>query len=227
VDYNPAIVGQLPNESTAVIIFERPDGDRNYVARDFAVAVFLAQAVPPGTDSKPPPKTMSRVARSIFSPCWEGSNPCASTRSSHLPDAFPPQSKSCAACSPRGWRPIAPGTGTSGSGVLRSVWRSCQGAAGAPSVPNVQIGMPRHRGPRVRIQFPPAQSLVRTFPSGSDRRNPPINRRQGRIGSCGPSTGRSEQRRPAREKTRRRCSARPRWSRRRCSNTTSSAPPVS
>ena len=103
----------------------------------------------------------------------------------------------------------------------------CGESAGAPSVPNVQIGMPRHRGPRVRIQFPPAQSLVRTFPSGSDRRNPPINRRQGRIGSCGPSTGRSEQRRPAREKTRRRCSARPRWSRRRCSNTTSSAPPVS
>ena len=56
-----------------------------------------------------------------------------------------------------GWRPIAPGTGTSGSGILRSVWRSCQGAAGAPSVPNVQIGMPRHRGPRVRIQFPPGE----------------------------------------------------------------------
>jgi Thiamine pyrophosphate enzyme, N-terminal TPP binding domain len=72
VDYNPAIVGQLPNESTAVIIFERPDGDRNYVARDFAVAVLLVQAVPPGTDSKPPPKTMSRVARSIFSPCRQG-----------------------------------------------------------------------------------------------------------------------------------------------------------
>jgi threonine/homoserine/homoserine lactone efflux protein len=52
-----------------------------------AVAVFLAQAVPPATDSKPPPKTMSRVARSIFSPCWEGSNPCASTRSSHLQNA--------------------------------------------------------------------------------------------------------------------------------------------
>jgi hypothetical protein len=118
VDYNPASVGQLPNESTAVIIFERPDGDRNYGPVISAVAVFLAQAVPPATDSKPPPKTMSRVARSIFSPCWEGSNPCASTRSSHLPDAFPPQSKSCAACSPRGWRPIAPGTGTSGSGVL-------------------------------------------------------------------------------------------------------------
>ena len=33
---------------------------------------------------------------------------------------------SCAACSPRGWRPIAPGTGTSRSGVLLSVWRSCQ-----------------------------------------------------------------------------------------------------
>ena len=71
-------------------------------------------------------QTISRVARSIFSPSWEGSNPCASTRSSYLPDAFPPQSKSCAACSPRGWRPIAPGTGTSQSDVLRSVWRSCQ-----------------------------------------------------------------------------------------------------
>jgi hypothetical protein len=33
--------------------------------------------------------------------------PVASTRSSHLPDAFPSQSNSCAACSPRGWRPIA------------------------------------------------------------------------------------------------------------------------
>jgi len=40
VDYNPAIVGQLPNESTAVIIFERPDGDRNYVARDFSSSRF-------------------------------------------------------------------------------------------------------------------------------------------------------------------------------------------
>ena len=29
--------------------------------------------------------------------------------------------------------------------------------------------------PEVRIHSPPAQSLVRTFPSGSDRRNPPIN----------------------------------------------------
>jgi hypothetical protein len=40
VDYNPASVGQLPNESTAVIIFERPDGDRNYVARDFSSSRF-------------------------------------------------------------------------------------------------------------------------------------------------------------------------------------------
>jgi adenylate cyclase len=31
-------------------------------------------------------------------------------------------------CSPRGWRPIATGTGTSRSGVLLSVWRSCQRA---------------------------------------------------------------------------------------------------
>ena len=29
--------------------------------------------------------------------------------------------------------------------------------------------------PKVRIHLSPAQSLVRTFPSGSDRRNPPIN----------------------------------------------------
>ena len=28
---------------------------------------------------------------------------------------------------------------------------------------------------QVRARLPPAQSLVRTFPSGSDRRNPPIN----------------------------------------------------
>jgi hypothetical protein len=201
VDYNPAIVGQLPNESTAVIIFERPDGDRNYVARDFAVAVFLAQAVPPGTDSKPPPKTMSRVARSIFSPCWEGSNPCASTRSSHLPDAFPPQSKSCAACSPRGWRPIAPGTGTSGSGVLRSVWRSCQGAAGAPSVPNVQIGMPRHRGPRVRIRLAPAESQ-QTFGVNKHRTEIPGRFQRGRtdhiLDACAraANTSRTAHRRP-------------------------------
>ena len=35
----------------------------------------------------------------------------------------------------------------------------------------------------VRIHFPPAQSLVRTFPSGSDRRNPPINGVKVRIGA--------------------------------------------
>jgi len=40
VDYNPASVGQLPNESTAVIIFERPDGDRNYAARDLSSSRF-------------------------------------------------------------------------------------------------------------------------------------------------------------------------------------------
>src|SRR6202047_5038557 len=36
-------------------------------------------------------------------------------------------------------------------------------------------GLPDAPEPEVRIHFPPAQSLVRTFPSGSDRRNPPIN----------------------------------------------------
>ena len=35
-----AIVGQLPNESSAVIIFERPDRDRNYVAREGADALL-------------------------------------------------------------------------------------------------------------------------------------------------------------------------------------------
>src|SRR5690242_20577741 len=41
--------------------------------------------------------------------------------------------------------------------------------------PAVVEGCPRWRGPEVRIHLPPAQSLVRTFPSRSDRRNPPIN----------------------------------------------------
>src|ERR1700730_9562601 len=46
--------------------------------------------------------------------------------------------------------------------------------------PGILGGGPEHQdhireGPRVRIRLPPAQSLVRTFPSGSDRRNPPIN----------------------------------------------------
>ncbi|HJY48878.1 MAG TPA: hypothetical protein VJ349_09630, partial [Stellaceae bacterium] len=40
MDYNPASVGQLPSESTAVIIFERPDGDRNYAARDLSSSRF-------------------------------------------------------------------------------------------------------------------------------------------------------------------------------------------
>ena len=40
MDYNPAIVGQLPNESTAVIISECPDGYRNYVARDVSSSRF-------------------------------------------------------------------------------------------------------------------------------------------------------------------------------------------
>ena len=40
MDYNPAIVGQLPNESSAVIIFERRDRDRNYVVREGADALL-------------------------------------------------------------------------------------------------------------------------------------------------------------------------------------------
>ena len=51
-----------------------------------------------------------------------------------------------------------PGLGPVGAVFCTVSGRSCQGAAGAPSVPNVQIGMPRHRRPRVRIQFPPADS---------------------------------------------------------------------
>ena len=109
-----------------------------------AVAVFLAQAVPPATDSKPPPKTMSRVARSIFSLCWEGSNPCASTRSSHLPDAFPPQSKGCAA------------------------FRSCRAVHRRPIDP-VSLFPVRHRtaappppaGPRAILRTPPAAANCR------------------------------------------------------------------
>jgi adenylate cyclase len=58
-----------------------------------------------------------------ITPCSAKWNRCACTRSWRRPEAFPMRSKNCAACSPRGWRPIAPVTGIAQSSALPNVWR--------------------------------------------------------------------------------------------------------
>jgi hypothetical protein len=201
VDYNPASVGQLPNESTAVIIFERPDGDRNYAARDFSSSRFPRASCSACHGLETPTQNdvegreidflavLGRVepvrVYEIIAPAG-----CLSAAEQELCGLFA-----------EGWRPIAPGTGTSGSGILRSVWRSCQGAAGAPSVPNVQIGMPRHRGPRVRIRLAPAESQ-QTFGVNKHRTEIPGRFQRGRtdhiLDACAraANTSRTAHRRP-------------------------------
>jgi hypothetical protein len=111
MDYNPASVGQLPSESTAVIIFERPDGDRNYAARDFSSSRFPRASCSACHGLETPTQNDVEGREIDFLAVLGRVDPCASTRSSHLPDAFPPQSKSCAACSPRAGDLSRPGLG--------------------------------------------------------------------------------------------------------------------
>jgi hypothetical protein len=166
VDYNPAIVGQLPNESTAVIISECPDGDRNYVARDVSSSRFPRASCSACHGLETPAQNdvegreidflavLGRVepvrVYEIIAPAG-----CLSAAEQEFCGLFA-----------EGLATYRARTGTSRSGVLHSVWRSCQGAAGPPSVPNVQIGMPRHRRPRVRIQFHPQVGLIRSIHAG-------------------------------------------------------------
>jgi hypothetical protein len=92
------------------------------------------------------PKTTSRDGRLISSPCSAKWNRCACTRSWRRPEAFPMRSKNCAACSPRGWRPIAPVTGIAQSSALPMSVGDASGWARCYFPPSLRVP-PRQNAP--------------------------------------------------------------------------------